>query len=76
MLEGFRVRKAGSEVKKLFNFFTPEATASLRACLLAAAIALALLPLSTHAQLQGPVQDIGVRPSLLKDCLLYTSRCV
>src|ERR1700685_2632069 len=67
LLEGFRVRKAGSEVRKLFNFFPPEGTGSLRACLLAAAIALALLPLSTHAQLQGPVQDIGVRPSLLKE---------
>ena len=61
------MRKAGSEVRKLFNFFPPEGTGSLRACLLAAAIALALLPLSTHAQLQGPVQDIGVRPSLLKE---------
>src|SRR6204780_3867508 len=67
LLEGFRVRKAGSEVKELFNFFPPEGTGSLRACLLAAAIALALLPASTQAQLQGPVQDIGVRPSLLKE---------
>jgi protein SCO1 len=30
-------------------------------------IALSLLPPSTPAQLQGPVQDIGVRPSLLKE---------
>ena len=61
------MHKAGSEVKKLFNFFAPEGTSSLPVCLIAAAIALALLPLSTRAQLQGPVQDIGVRPSLLKE---------
>jgi protein SCO1/2 len=28
---------------------------------------IAFLPTSTNAQLQGPVQDIGVRPSLLKE---------
>ena len=40
---------------------------SLRACLTAASIALALLSAPAQAQLQGPVQDIGVRPDLLKD---------
>jgi len=38
-----------------------------RACLIAASIALALLSSPVQAQLQGPVQDIGVRPDLLKD---------
>jgi protein SCO1/2 len=54
-------------VKKLFEFFVPKAARSLQAWLIPAALALALLPLSTSAQLQGPVQDIGVRPSLLKE---------
>jgi protein SCO1/2 len=39
----------------------------LRACLIAASLALALLSPSAQAQLQGPVQGIGVRPDLLKD---------
>lgn len=43
------------------------ASGSLRACLIAASIALALLSAPAQAQLQGPVQDIGVRPDLLKD---------
>ena len=34
---------------------------------IAAVIVLACLPSSARAQLQGPVQDIGVRPDLLKD---------
>src|ERR1700728_2129437 len=38
-----------------------------RACLIAASIALALLSSPVQAQLQGPVQDIVVRPDLLKD---------
>ena len=39
----------------------------MRAWLIAAVIVLASLPSSARAQLQGPVQDIGVRPDLLKD---------
>ncbi len=39
----------------------------MRPCLIAAVIVLAFLPSSALAQLQGPVQDIGVRPDLLKD---------
>ena len=39
----------------------------MRPCLIAAVIVLACLPSSARAQLQGPVQDIGVRPDLLKD---------
>ena len=52
---------------RFFNFFESKAGGSLRAGLIAGSMALALLPLSTSAQLQGPVQDIGVRPSLLKE---------
>ena len=54
-------------MKKFIDFFALKAAGTLRAWLIAAAIALALLPPSTQAQLQGPVQDIGVRPSLLKE---------
>jgi protein SCO1 len=54
-------------MKKFVDFFALKAAGSLRAWLLTAAVALALLPPSTPAQLQGPVQDIGVRPSLLKE---------
>jgi protein SCO1 len=54
-------------VARFFNFFESKAGGSLRAGLIAGSMALALLPLSTSAQLQGPVQDIGVRPSLLKE---------
>lgn len=54
-------------MKKLFDVFVSKRTGSLRAWLFAAALAFALLPCSTQAQLQGPVQDIGVRPSLLKE---------
>jgi protein SCO1 len=54
-------------MKKFVDFFALKAAGSLHAWLIAAAIALALLPPSTQAQLQGPVQDIGVRPSLLKE---------
>ncbi|MGD0401645.1 MAG: SCO family protein [Candidatus Acidiferrales bacterium] len=54
-------------MKKLFDFCAPKVAGTLHAWLIAAAIALALLPPSAHAQLQGPVQDIGVRPSLLKE---------
>jgi len=54
-------------MKKFVDFFAPKVAGSLHAWLIAAAIALALLPPSTQAQLQGPVQDIGVRPSLLKE---------
>jgi protein SCO1/2 len=44
-------------------------TASMRTSLFAATAALALFahPFCTQAQLQGPVQDIGVRPELLKE---------
>jgi protein SCO1 len=59
--------KAGREVKRLFNLFVPRQTASPFAWSAVAVFVLALLPLSTPAQLQGPVQDIGVRPSLLKE---------
>jgi len=51
-------------VKRFRNF--PD-SGSLRACLIAASIALALVSAPAQAQLQGPVQDIGVRPDLLKD---------
>jgi protein SCO1/2 len=51
-------------VKKFRNFVT---SGSLRACPIAAWIALTLLSAPAQAQLQGPVQDIGVRPDLLKD---------
>jgi protein SCO1 len=54
-------------MKKFVDFSALKAADSLHAWLIAAAIALALLPPSTPAQLQGPVQDIGVRPSLLKE---------
>ena len=54
-------------MERFFNFFQSKAAGSLRAGLIAGSMALALLPLSTSAQLQGPVQDIGVRPSLLKE---------
>jgi len=54
-------------VERFFNFFQSKPAGSLPAALIAVAIALVLLPLSTPAQLQGPVQDIGVRPSLLKE---------
>jgi protein SCO1/2 len=39
----------------------------MRVSFIAAVIVLACLPSSARAQLQGPVQDIGVRPDLLKD---------
>ena len=52
-------------MKKFRNFV--EASGSLRACPIAAWIALTLLSSPAQAQLQGPVQDIGVRPDLLKD---------
>jgi len=54
-------------MKKFDDCFAPKVAGSLHVWLIAAAIALALLPTSTPAQLQGPVQDIGVRPSLLKE---------
>ena len=54
-------------MKRLFNLFVPRQTASPFAWSAVAVFVLALLPLSTPAQLQGPVQDIGVRPSLLKE---------
>jgi len=54
-------------MKKFIDFFALKAAGTLRAWLIAAALAFALLPPSTQAQLQGPVQDIGVRPSLLKE---------
>src|SRR6202789_3317096 len=54
-------------MKKFVDFFALKAARTLHAWLIAAAVALALLPPSAQAQLQGPVQDIGVRPSLLKE---------
>jgi protein SCO1/2 len=51
-------------VKRFRNFLD---SGSLRASLIAASIALALLSAPAQAQLQAPVQDIGVRPELLKD---------
>lgn len=51
-------------MKRFRNFVD---SGSLRACLIAASIALALLSPPAQAQLQAPVQDIGVRPDLLKD---------
>jgi protein SCO1/2 len=43
------------------------ASGPLRAWLITSSIALALFSTPVQAQLQGPVQDIGVRPDLLKD---------
>jgi protein SCO1/2 len=54
-------------MKKLNKFSVSERATTLRVWLIAAALVIAFLPFSTHAQLQGPVQDIGVRPSLLKE---------
>ena len=54
-------------MKKLNKFSVSERATALRVWLIAAALVIAFLPFSTHAQLQGPVQDIGVRPSLLKE---------
>lgn len=51
-------------MKRFRNFVD---SGSLRACLIAASIALALLSAPAQAQLQAPLQDIGVRPDLLKD---------
>jgi len=61
------IREAGKEVKKFVNLSAAGRARSIRAWFIAAVIVLAFLPSSTHAQLQGPVQDIGVRPDLLKD---------
>jgi protein SCO1/2 len=54
-------------VKQLHRFSASGRAASLGVWLIAAATVIAFLPSSTDAQLQGPVQDIGVRPSLLKE---------
>ena len=54
-------------MKKFVNLSAAGRARSIRAWFIAAVIVLAFLPSSTHAQLQGPVQDIGVRPDLLKD---------
>jgi protein SCO1/2 len=54
-------------VEKLNKFSASGRATSLRNCLIAAAMVLAFLPPSTRAQLLSPVQDIGVRPSLLKE---------
>jgi protein SCO1/2 len=54
-------------VKGLNRFSASGRAAWLSVWLIAAATVIAFLPSSTDAQLQGPVQDIGVRPSLLKE---------
>jgi protein SCO1 len=54
-------------VKQLHRFSASGRAASLGVWLIAAATVIAFLPSSTDAQLQGPVQNIGVRPSLLKE---------
>ncbi len=51
-------------MKRFRNFV---ASGPVQFCLIVALIAWALLSSPAHAQLQGPVQDIGVRPDLLKD---------
>jgi protein SCO1 len=56
--------KAERKVKSLLHFLA--ATQIERAVALVA-LGLAFLPAPSQAQLQGPVQDIGVRPSLLKE---------
>jgi protein SCO1/2 len=54
-------------VKQLHRFSASGRAASLGVWLIAAVTVIAFLPSSTDAQLQGPVQDIGVRPPLLKE---------
>lgn len=54
-------------MKQLHRFSASGRAASLGVWLIAAATVIAFLPSSTDAQLQGPVQNIGVRPSLLKE---------
>ncbi len=51
----------------LNGFSASGRAAALGVWLIAAATVIAFLPSSTDAQLPGPVQDIGVRPSLLKE---------
>ena len=51
----------------LNRFSASGRAAALGVWLIAAATVIVFLPSSTDAQLPGPVQDIGVRPSLLKE---------
>jgi protein SCO1 len=59
--------EAGKEVKRFCKLPASGRARSMRAWLIAGVIVFAFLPSSARAQLQGPVQDIGVRPDLLKD---------
>jgi protein SCO1/2 len=54
-------------VNVLNRFSASGRAAALGVWLIAAATVIVFLPSSTDAQLPGPVQDIGVRPSLLKE---------
>jgi protein SCO1/2 len=63
----FAIREARKEVKIFGKLSAAGRARLMRAWLIAAAIVLAFSPSSARAQLQGPVQDIGVRPDLLKD---------
>jgi protein SCO1 len=67
LVQILEIREAGKEVKIFGKFSATVRARSMRAWLTAAVIVLASLPSSARAQLQGPVQDIGVRPDLLKD---------
>jgi hypothetical protein len=56
--------KAGRKVKSFLDFL---AATQIERGIALMALGLAFLPAPSQAQLQGPVQDIGVRPSLLKE---------
>jgi protein SCO1 len=59
--------RAGKEVKGFCKLPAAGRARSMRAWFIAALIVFVFLPSSARAQLQGPVQDIGVRPDLLTD---------
>jgi protein SCO1/2 len=65
--EILELREAGKEVKTSGKLPAAGRARSMRAWFIAALMVLAFLPSSARAQLQGPVQDIGVRPDLLQD---------
>jgi protein SCO1 len=56
--------KQGRKVKSFLHF---SAATQIERAVALVALGLAFLPAPSQAQLQGPVQDIGVRPSLLKE---------
>jgi len=59
--------EAGKVVKRHTNISARRTAVSLQIWMIATTIVFAFFPPSASAQLQGPVQDIGVRPDLLKD---------